>query len=252
VPGSDLVDLMPLPATHRLYLEAPDTFTSQGHVLAVRERAVALQRSCFYPGGGGQPADQGTLLLHDGSPIPLTGAYADAEGVVWHVADAPLPDDLAGNEVAVEVDAARRRAFSRYHTVLHVLNTIALRDHGGWITGAQIAADYARIDFKLDGVPAEMRANLEDKVNEVITQARPLRAYHLTQSEFDRRDDLLRTLEVKPPMHEGRVRIVEIEGFDAQACGGTHVRHTGELGRFSIERTENKGRINKRLYVKLD
>ena len=140
----------------------------------------------------------------------------------------------------------------RYHTVLHILNTIALRDYGGWITGVQIAAEYSRIDFKLESFSAAMCAELEKKVNEVLEENHALKSYYVPEEEFRRRDDLLRTLEAKPPISGGRVRVVEVQGFDSQACGGTHVRTTSEVGRFSIFRTENKGKINKRLYVRLD
>jgi misacylated tRNA(Ala) deacylase len=150
------------------------------------------------------------------------------------------------------LNAERRMALMRYHTALHVLNTIALRDYKGWITGVQIAPDYARIDFKLEGFSAAICAELEWKVNAVLGEDHAVRSYYLTEAEFRKRDDLLRTLEAKPPVSQGQVRVVEIEGFDAQACGGTHVRATSEVGRFSIFRTENKGRINKRLYVRLD
>ena len=140
----------------------------------------------------------------------------------------------------------------RYHTVLHVLNTIALRDYNGWITGVQIGVEYSRIDFRVDGFSAATCAELERKVNAVLQENHALVAYNVPEEEFRRRDDLLRTLEAKPPVSHGQVRVVEIQGFDAQACGGTHVRTTSEVGRFSIFRTENKGKINKRLYVRLD
>ena len=139
----------------------------------------------------------------------------------------------------------------RYHTVLHILNTIALRDYQGWITGVQIGVDYSRIDFKLENFSSGVCAELELKVNGVIAGKHPIKSYMIPEDEFRRREDLLRTLEVKPPISHGQVRVVEIEGFDAQACGGTHVHNTCESGRFSILRTENKGRINKRLYVQL-
>jgi misacylated tRNA(Ala) deacylase len=133
-----------------------------------------------------------------------------------------------------------------------VLNTIVLRDYGGWITGAQIATDYARIDFRLDRLSAQLSTELENKVNAVLQSDHAITAYNLTEEEFRARSDLMRTLEVRPPVIDGRVRVVEIAGFDAQACGGTHAHSTRELGRLSIFRTENKGRINKRLYVRLD
>jgi misacylated tRNA(Ala) deacylase len=150
------------------------------------------------------------------------------------------------------VNKPRRLALTRYHTVLHVLNTIALRDYGGRITGVQIGVEQSRIDFKLDGLSPALRAELEEKVNAVLAAGHAVKAYYVSEDEFRKRDDLLRTLEAKPPVSDGRVRVVEIEGFDAQACGGTHVATTADVGRFTIVRTENKGKINKRLYIRLD
>lgn len=140
----------------------------------------------------------------------------------------------------------------RHHTVLHVLNTIALREYAGWITGVQIGAGYSRLDFKLEGFSAAMCGGLEAKVNGVLHVDHPMRSYYLPEDEFRQRQDLLRTLEVKPPWVDGRVRVVEIEGFDAQACGGTHVGTTAEVGKLSIFRTENKRRINKWIYIRFD
>lgn len=238
--------------TTRLYLCDDDSLACDAVVLAVRERALACDRTCFYPGGGGQPSDMGTIEIHGAAPLAIESASADDDGVIWHVAQTPLADDLVGCTGHLRVDGARRAALTRYHTVLHVLNTIALRDYDGWITGVQIGTDYSRIDFKLEGFSSALCGELQQKVNAVLDARHAINARFIPEAEFRARTDLLRTLEVKPPVVEGRVRIVEIQGFDAQACGGTHVHHTGEVGRFSIFRTENKGRINKRLYVRLD
>ncbi|HXV07883.1 MAG TPA: alanyl-tRNA editing protein [Burkholderiales bacterium] len=257
------------PSTLRLYLDDSHCFETDACVVAVRGDALAFDRTCCYPGGGGQPADQGRARLESGRALEIVSVQADADDVLWHVVkEAPRPDligqghligqedligqgDLTGQAARLTVDRERRLALARYHTVLHVLNTIALRDYGGWITGCQIAPDYARIDFKLDALSAELCAELERKVNAVLAADHPVTHRYLPEEEFRRRDDLLRTLEAKPPVVDGRVRVVEIRGFDAQACGGTHVRSTAELGRLTIFRTENKGRINKRLYVRL-
>lgn len=238
-------------ATVRLYLE-DDCCTADAHAVAVRENAIAFDRTCFYPGGGGQPPDAGIATLADGTALEVASVHADADDVVWHVTTSAPPADSVGQAAHLAVDRERRSALARYHTALHVLNTIALRDHGGWITGAQIAVDYARIDFKLEAFSVALCAELERKVNAVLDGDHVVRSYYLPEQEFRRRDDLLRTLEVRPPVHNGRVRVVEIEGFDAQACGGTHVHRLAEVGRLSIFRTENKGRINKRLYIRLE
>ena len=151
----------------------------------------------------------------------------------------------------LKIDSERRLALAQYHTVLHVLNTIVLRDYTGWITGAQIGVDYSRVDFNLPGFSPVMREELERKVNAVLTTDHSTRAFTLPEDEFRRRPALLRTIEVKPPVVERRAHVVEIVGFDAQACAGTHLPSTAGLGRFSITKTENKGKLNKRLYVHL-
>ena len=237
-------------ATRRLYWLDDHCVTAEAVVTGIRESSVAVNQTCFYAGGGGQPADHGTIE-RNGTMLDVTGMALDAAGVLWHHCGAPPDDSWLNQRVRLALDAARREALSRYHTVLHVLNTIALRDYNAWITGAQIAVDYARIDFKWDGFTPAVCTELEGKINAELVANRRLIAYTLTEDEFLRRPELLRTLEVKPPVVDGRVRVVEIEGFDAQACGGTHVSHTGELGIFRITRTENKGKINKRVYVGL-
>ena len=221
-------------------------------MVAVRERELAFDRTCFYPGGGGQPPDEGTVRLDGGESFEIVTAHADPDEIVWHVTPSSLSPGLVGRFATLAVNRPRRLALTRYHTVLHVLNTIALRDYGGWITGVQIGVDQSRIDFKLDALSAAVCAELEGKVNAVVAGDHAVKAYYVSEEEFRARDDLRRTLEAKPPVSNGRVRVVEIEGFDAQACGGTHVETTSQVGRFAIVRTENKGRINKRLYVRLD
>jgi misacylated tRNA(Ala) deacylase len=238
-------------ATTRLYLDDDHCFEADATVVAVTADALACDRTCFYPGGGGQPPDAGVVELERGAVMPIVSAGADPADVVWHVVTTTPPRDLVGRRVHLCLDQERRRTLTRYHTVLHVLNTAALREYGGWITGVQIGVDYSRIDFKLEGISAAMVAELEAKVNAVLAEDHALRAFYVSEAEFRGRDDLRRTLEARPPVVGGRVRVVEIDGFDAQACGGTHVRRTGEVGRLSIYRTENKGKVNKRLYVRL-
>jgi misacylated tRNA(Ala) deacylase len=239
-----------LPATRRLYWLDDHCHEATATILAVREDAIALDQTCFYPGGGGQPCDHGALTLPNGLTLPVTLVHPDADRVFWH--HVAHPELAPGLPVTLRLDAARRQALARYHTVLHVLNTIALRDYNAWITGAQIDVAYSRIDFKWEGFTPTLAPELEAKVNAVLRGAHPLHARYLPEAEFRARPDLLRTLEVSPPVIDGQVRVVAIESFDEQACGGTHVPTTADVGRFTIYKTENKGRINKRLYVRLD
>lgn len=235
--------------TERLYWADDNVLETDAHIVDVRENAFLPDRTCFYAGGGGQPSDQGTVTI--GSNTLRVIGIETSEGRLWHVCDSASEKSWIGSSARLSVDEPRRTALSRYHTVLHIVNTIAIRDFGAWITGAQINTDYARIDFKWDGFSPVVRDQIEERVNGVISGNHALRASWLSEAEFNSRPELLRTLEVKPPVIDGRVRIVEIENFDAQACGGTHVHSTQALGRFRITKTENKGKINKRLYVEL-
>ena len=238
--------------TIRLYWEDDHCYEAEARVVGVEADAIAFDRTCFYPGGGGQPSDTGTVTLSSEEALEITSARTDGDEVVWHVVDGPIPSGSAGQSAKLSVNRERRIALARHHTVLHVLNTIALRDYAAWITGVQIGVDYSRIDFKWEGFSPAVSGELEKKVNAILEGKHLLRSYYIPEAEFEKREDLLRTLEAKPPVIAGRVRVVEIAGFDAQACGGTHATHTGELGRFSIFRTENKGKINKRLYIRLE
>lgn len=243
-------------ASQRLYLHDELCSHCTARIIALQDGAFATDSSCFYPGGGGQPSDCGSVQLGEGISLPVIAAYADEDGLVWHQfgADASASDRpllSIGQTVQLQIDAARRLVLSRYHTVLHVLNTIALRDYGGWMTGAQIGPDYSRIDFKIENFSRQLASELEAKVNQVISQPHAIRAFYLSEQDFLRRDDLLRTLKVAPPVVNQQVRVVEIAGFDMQACGGTHVHDTTELGVFSIFKCENNGKINKRFYVRL-
>ncbi len=220
-------------------------------MVACTGSSIALDQTCFYAGGGGQPSDTGSITTSNSVSIVVTGVEVGEGDVIWHHLATPIEGDLVGQLVSIQLDRQRRTALARYHTVLHVVNTIALRDYEAWITGAQIGVDYSRIDFKIERFSPEIVKEIEAKVNAVLSAGHTLRAFYLTEAEFAARPDLLRTLEVKPPVREGRVRVVAIEGFDEQACGGTHVHSTTDLGRLEIYKTENKGKINKRLYVRL-
>jgi misacylated tRNA(Ala) deacylase len=244
--------MMPFEPTIRLYWEDDHCFEAEAHIVGVEENALAFDQTCFYPGGGGQPSDTGTVTLDSGETLEIALARASLDQVVWHVVNGPIADGIVGQPARLSLNRERRIALARHHTVLHVLNTIALRDYAAWITGVQIGEEYSRIDFKWEGYAPAVCGKIENKVNAVLEGNHSLKSYYIPEDEFQKRQDLLRTLEVKPPVIGGRVRVVEIEGFDAQACGGTHAGSTGELGRFSIFRTENKGKINKRLYIRLD
>ena len=241
---------MTAPATERLYLADDDCLEHRATLVAVRGEALAFDRSCFYPGGGGQPPDEGTVRFGEGLSLAIVSAQADGDDVVWHIAASPV-SAAVGALATLTVNAERRRVLARYHTVLHVLNAIARRDYDGWITGAQIGVEYSRIDFRLAGFSPALCTELEAKANGVLALDHALRAYDVDAGELAARPELRRTLDAAPPVRNGRVRVVEIEGFDVQACGGTHVHSTRDVGRCAIFRTENKGRNNKRLYVRL-
>jgi misacylated tRNA(Ala) deacylase len=232
----------------KLYLDDPYLREFEA---AIAERAGgwwALTQTAFYPGGGGQPHDRGSLTVN-GQSVPVTAVRADDGGRIWHqVGGEAAPQPAPGEAVRGAIDWTYRHALMRHHGLLHVVNTVARERYGGVITGAQIGPERSRIDLKLSGFSREQLPELEAAVNEVIGRVLAVRASAVSEEEFRSRPELVRTLDVLPPVIDGRVRVVEMVGFDAQACGGTHVHSTGEIGRARIEKFDNKGKDNKRFY----
>src|SRR5262245_28302446 len=233
--------------TSRLYWEDAYQWEFAATVLAHADDWYALSATAFYPGGGGQPADTGTLKTAAGEDA-VTGVRS-ADGLVWHRTTLAL---ATGAPLTGRVGWPRRYQLMKYHTLLHIVNTVMLDTHGARITGADIGVTQARVDFDVEGPLRETSAAVEAAVNAVIERSLALEAAFVPESELTRNPRLVRTLEVAPPVEQGRVRTLEIAGFDTQACGGTHVHNTAELGRCRIARVDNKGRRNKRLYVMLE
>jgi misacylated tRNA(Ala) deacylase len=233
--------------TARLYWE--DSYQSEfsASVLATAEGWCALSATAFYPGGGGQPPDTGVLTTA-GVESTVSGVRSEG-GLVWHRTTLPF---ATGQDVRGRVDWPRRYQLMRYHTLLHIVNTVMLDRHGALITGADIGESQARIDFDVAAPLREAQDQIEAAVNAVIARSLTLVATFVPESELTRNPRLVRTLEVTPPVDNGRVRTLEIAGFDTQACGGTHVHSTAELGRCRVTRVDNKGKRNKRLYVVLE
>jgi misacylated tRNA(Ala) deacylase len=234
-----------MPATEGLY--ATDAYVREfdATVLAVDGRAVALDRTAFFPGGGGQPADQGAV-----ASLPVEELRRDGE-LVWHVlgGDGPVPAE--GAQVQGELDWERRHALMRTHTALHVLSAVIWRDHEAKVTGASMEPLRGRMDFELEGLSGELVREIEARVNDEVAADRPVRVDFLPREEADRRPELIRTKVSLLPAAITIVRTVEIEGLDLQADGGTHVARTGEIGAVTIPDYKSKGRLNKRIQLAL-
>ena len=231
----------------RLYLDDPYLRGFDAVVVASDGGACALDRSAFFPGGGGQPCDRGTIAA-EGATLAVGAVREDEAGRVWHEVGRAL---APGTPVRGELDWPFRHAVMRHHGLLHVVNTVARERFAGVITGVQIGPERSRIDLRLEGFARERIPELEDAVNGVLARAAPVTASTLSEAEFRARPALVRTLDVAPPVVEGRVRVVEIAGFDAQACGGTHVHSLAEVGVARVVRFDNKGKDNKRFYWEL-
>ena len=207
--------------------------------------AVVLTRTAFYTGGGGQPPDLGALRGSGGEARVID---MKREGDrAWHVLEGgAIPP--AGQEVHGVLDWERRYAIMRYHSALHVLVGTVYHLHGAKVTGGAIYPDRARMDFTLEDINKGTVAAIEAETNRVIREGRRILIRWLSREEFEGAD-LVRLARDLVPRDVERIRVVEIEGFDAQADGGTHVANTREIGRLVITKTDNKGKFNRRLEI---
>lgn len=211
--------------------------------------AVVLDRTAFYPGGGGQPADYGRLSA-DGVSYPVTRARR-VDGRLLHFVDGDaLPE--AGAAVHGELDWDHRYALMRTHTAMHILCGVVWRDYGAQVTGGNMEPLKGRMDFEFETMHAGLVAEIEGKINAEVAAAREVRVAILPREEAFQISDLIRTKINLLPEGIQEVRTVEIVGLDLQADGGTHVANTAEVGRLRVVDYKSKGKINKRIYVEVD
>jgi misacylated tRNA(Ala) deacylase len=214
-------------------------------VLAVDGRGIRLDRTVFYPVGGGQPGDTGVLRLASGQEVAIIDTVkGDGPDVVVHI---PAPGSALpepGTELVAEIDWERRYRLMRMHTCLHLLCSVV----PGAVTGGQVADGRGRLDFDVPGSSLD-KAAIADRLNALIAGSHAVRPRWITDEDLAVQLDLIRTMSVKPPSGTGRVRLIEISGVDLQPCGGTHIRNTAEIGPIAVTKIENKGKQNRRVIV---
>ncbi len=230
--------------TRELFLKDSYLRKFEAGVEKLDGREVILDATAFYPGGGGQPPDKGTLGIG-----PVGASVVDARregGRVIHVLDRTIPETV--KDLRGELDWERRFAHMRYHTALHVLSSVIWKEFDVKVTGGQMRTDRARMDFSFPGDwTAAVVREIERLTNEALAQERPVKVYELPREEALENPDLIRTQVNLVPERVKSIRIVEIESLDTQADGGTHVANTREVGRLEITNHKSKGRQNKRL-----
>ncbi len=233
--------------TEELFREDSYLKSCTATVTSVSANGVVLDKTVFYPTGGGQPGDTGTLRLASGDALSVINTQkGETAGTVVHVLEdgATLPS--VGDTVEAEINWERRHKHMRMHTALHLL--CALVD--GQITGAQVGEAKSRIDFNISESPD--KAKLGENLKAMIEAAHPVTIGSVTDEELDANPDLVRSMSVQPPRGTGRVRTVNVEGVDFQPCGGTHVKCTDEIGAMRIGKIENKGKQNRRINILFD
>ncbi|RMF67090.1 MAG: alanyl-tRNA editing protein [Calditrichaeota bacterium] len=220
----------------------------KARVVEVRDGALVLDRTIFYPGGGGQPCDQGKVLW-SGYVARIEKVKKQGEEVL-HFLSGPCPD--VGQFVKCKIDWERRYGLMRTHTALHILCGVIWREFRALVTGGNMEPLKGRLDFELESMSADFAEKVEVWLNREVEAARPVRVQILPREEAFQIPDLIRTKINLLPEGIRQVRTVEIVGLDLQADGGTHVGNTKEVGRISVVGHESKGRMNKRLRIALD
>ena len=231
--------------TEELFREDSYLQETDAVVVAVGDSAVILDRTVFYPHGGGQPGDSGTMTWNDGKAAIVATIYGDGR-TIEHILEEGANAPSVGTTVNVRLDWDRRYRHMRMHTAMHLLGSVL--QYG--VTGGNISATKSRLDFDMeDTVDKEaVTAALEALVEE----DHAVSCRWITEEQLDAQPELVRTMSVQPPRGKGIIRLLEIEGVDLQPCGGTHLRTTAEVGNIRIGKVENKGKHNRRVNIHLD
>ncbi len=232
-----------------------DAYARQADAVVVETdadaHAVLLDRTVFYPGGGGQPADTGRLIGSSGGAWTVIGAKKRGDDI-WHTIAESEELPAVDTHVTAEIDWDRRHRLMRTHSALHVLCGVVWRDHAASVTGGNMEPLSGRMDFEFETMSGELVGEIEARVNEEVDADREIRVAILPREEAFAIPDLIRTKINLLPEGIAEVRTIEIVGLDLQADGGTHVARTSEIGRVTVTGYESKGRINKRIRIALD
>ncbi|HSD48722.1 MAG TPA: alanyl-tRNA editing protein [Actinomycetota bacterium] len=235
--------------TEELYATDAYLTTCEAIVESVGDDGLVLDRTVFYARGGGQPGDTG-ILRWDGGQARVTDTFKQS-GRLLHVVD-PSEAPEPGTAVTCEIDWDRRHALMRTHTALHALSGIVFTGFGAKVTGGNISEPgAARMDFELESMSGEFGREVEERLNAALEQDRPVHVSFLPRVEALADPDLIRTKVNLIPEHVDPIRVIDIEGIDKQADGGTHVRSTSEVGHVRVAKTESKGKAFKRMRIEL-
>jgi misacylated tRNA(Ala) deacylase len=234
--------------TEELFRDDATLLECEAQAVVITEAGIELDRTVFYPLGGGQAGDTGVLRFASGAAITIADTRKDkATGSIVHVPAAGQDDLLraicTGDAVQAQVDAARRQAHRRFHTATHLL--CALIPHP--VDGCSITSSYARLDFHT-AEPID-KAAITEGIARLVAAAHPVRHRWITEAELDANPSLVRSMSVQPPRGLGRVRVIEIDGVDLQPCGGTHVGNTAEIGDVIVTKVEKKSAMTRRVVL---
>ncbi len=233
--------------TELLFRDDAYSRSATARVLALHERGIELDRTIFYPLGGGQPGDSGALVRESGERIVIADTRkGEAPGSVLHVPAPGMPRPEPGEQLSLQIDWERRYSLMRLHTALHLLSCVVVAP----VTGGNIAPDRARLDFDVDMELLDAE-RITRETNALIASAVATETVWITDAELDAQPELVKTMSVQPPRGAGRVRLLKIPGIDLQPCGGTHVRNVAEIGGIRVTRIRSEGRRNKRVEIVL-
>ncbi len=212
-------------------------------ITEVREDAIVLNQTIFYPQGGGQPGDIGQVELNNGSILQVLNTTFDQDGAILHHVD-NIPEDLSNKPVKASINWDLRYKHMRMHTCLHLLCSLVEAD----VTGCSIGAEKGRLDFDLQESTLD-KQQLSDQLNELISKGGDVLAEWWPSNKLADEPALVRTAKVSPPVHNGQVRLIRVQGVDLQPCGGTHVNNINEIGEVYVRKIEKKSRHNRRVNV---
>jgi misacylated tRNA(Ala) deacylase len=234
-------------ATDLLFRDDAYLASATARVVAVHERGIELDRTIFYPMGGGQVGDTGTLVRANGESVVIADTRkGEAMDGVVHVPAPGMPPLETGETVDLAIDWPRRYALMRLHTALHVMSCVVVAP----VTGGNISPDKGRLDFDIDMSLLDAQ-RIESETNAIIARAIETETVWITDAELDARPELVKTMSVQPPRGAGRVRLLRIPGIDLQPCGGTHVKNTTEIGAIRVLKIRSEGKRNKRVEIAL-